>query len=166
MVVVGLHKKMFQLQLKRLLVQHRFPVADGWDVTVDVDSMERGIKGQHPPEKRAIAAESEAWLRDQGVKIVAHPLFGRADLVATKEGMGTFVVEVEGKSSRQKEQAVYSALGQIVLSMGSADPTIQYGLAVPDSPEWERQFKKIPERVRNLLKLNLWLVSAHGVRSL
>lgn len=156
---------MFQLHIKRLLVEHRFPVADGWDVTVDVDSMERGVKGQHPPEKKAIAAENEAWLRRQGVRIVAHPIFGRADLVATKKGLGTFVVEVEGKSARQKEQAVYSALGQIVLSMGNPDPAIQYGLAVPDSPEWERQIRKIPTRVQSLLKLNLWLVSERGVRN-
>jgi len=71
---------MYQLELKRWLVFHMFAVADGWDVTIDIDSMERGEKGQHPPNKRQIAAECEAWLRTRGVKIVAHPLYGRADL--------------------------------------------------------------------------------------
>jgi hypothetical protein len=155
---------MYQLEVKRWLVGYFFPAAEGWDVTVDIDSMERGEAGQHPPEKKAIASECETWLRDQGVKIVRHPLYGRADLVATKEGRGTFVIEVEGDSSRQKEQAMYSALGQIVLSMRDASPTIRYGLAVPDSVQWETQLKKIPTGVRELLKLDLLLVSETGVR--
>ena len=156
---------MYQLEVKRWLVFHKFPVADGWDVTIDIDSMERDAKGQHSPDKRLIARECETWLRAQGIKIVAHPLYGRADLVATKEGVGTLVVEVEGDSSRQREQAVYSALGQVVLSMGDPSSEITYGLAVPDSEHWERQMKKVPARIRELLSLELWLVSAAGVRS-
>jgi len=42
------------------------------------------------------------------------------------------VIEVEGDSSRQKEQAMYSALGQIVLSMGDSSSEVAYALAVPD----------------------------------
>jgi hypothetical protein len=99
------------------------------------------------------------------VKIVAHHLYGRADLVATKEQEGTFVVEVEGDSSRQKEQAMYSALGQVVLSMGDSSPEITYALAVPDSEQWERQLRKVPARIRELLRLQLWLVSEVGIRS-
>ena len=156
---------MYQLEVKRWLVFHNFPVADGWDVTIDIDAMERGQKGQHPPDKREIAAECEDWLRAQGVRIVAHPLYGRADLVAAKESEGTFVVEVEGDSSRQKEQAMYSALGQIVLSMGSPSRQIAYALAVLDSEKWERQIRKVPARIRSLLRLHLWLVSQAGVRS-
>ena len=155
---------MYRLEVKRWLVFHKFSVADGWDVTIDVDSMERGEKGQHPPEKRAIAAECESWLRRQGVKIVAHPLYGRADLVAAKEGVGTIVVEVEGDSSRQKEQAMYSAIGQLVLSMRDPPPQITYALAVPDTEQWEQQLKKVPARIQKLLLLELWLVSTAGVR--
>ena len=157
--------RMYQLEVKRWLVFHKFPVADGWDVTMDIDSMERGEKGQHPPDKREIAAACEAWLRAQGVKIVGHQLYGRADLVAAKEGVGTVVVEVEGDSSRQKEQAMYSALGQVVLSMGAASPQITYALAVPDSEQWERKLRKVPPRIRELLRLQLWLVSEVSVRS-
>src|SRR5262249_52544925 len=121
---------MYQLEVKRWLVFNKSPVGDRWDVTVDIDSMERGTKGQHPADKQARAAECESWLRSQGVKIVAHPLYGRADLVARKVGVGTFVAEVEGDSSRQKEQALYSALGQVVLSMRDPSPEITYALAV------------------------------------
>ena len=156
---------MYQLEVKRWLVFHKFAVADGWDVTIDIDSMERGEKGQHPPDKRQIAAECEVWLRTHGVRIVAHPLYGRADLVAAKEGVGTIVVEVEGDSSRQREQAMYSALGQVVLSMGDPSPEITYALAVPDSEPWERQLKKVPSRIKALLLLQLWLVSEAGVRT-
>lgn len=155
---------MYQLEVKRWLVFHKFPATGGWDVTMDIDAMERGERGQHPADKKAIAAECEAWLRYQGVRIVAHQLYGRADLVAAREDAVTFVVEVEGDSSRQREQAMYSALGQIVLSMSDPSPNISYGLAVPDSEQWERQLKKVPSRIRDLLRLNLWLVSEAGVR--
>jgi transcriptional regulator of NAD metabolism len=156
---------MYQLEVKRWLVFHKFSVADGWDVVMDIDAMERGEKGQQSPDKREIAVECENWLRAQGVKIVAHPLYGRADLVAAKESEGTFVVEVEGDSSRQKEQAMYSALGQVVLSMRDPSPHVIYALAVPDSERWERQMRKVPAWICELLRLRLWLVSEAGVRS-
>jgi hypothetical protein len=79
------------------------------------------------------------------VKIVAHHLYGRADLVAKKESLGTFVIEAEGESAKQKEQAMYSAFGQIVLSMHDPSSTITYGLAVPDTVKWETQLNKIPQ---------------------
>ncbi len=85
-------------------------------------------------------------------------------MVATKPGAPTFVIEVEGDSSRQKEQAMYSALGQLILSMGSADENIKYLLAVPDSKEWERQLLKIPARVKLQLGLEALLVSERGIR--
>ena len=153
---------MYQLEVKRWLVFHKFSVANGWEVVMDIDAMERGVKGQQSKE---IAAECEAWLREQGVKIVAHPIYGRADLVAAKESEGTFVVEVEGDSSRQKEQAMYSALGQVVLSMRDSSPQITYALVVPDSERWERQMKKVPAWICEVLRLRLWLVSEIGVRS-
>lgn len=49
---------MYQLEVKRWLVFHRFAVADGWDVTIDIDSMDRGENGQHPFEKRQTAAKA------------------------------------------------------------------------------------------------------------
>jgi hypothetical protein len=155
---------MYQLEVKRWLVHHKFPVAEGWDVTIDIDAMERGEGPQHPSDKKAIAQDCEAWLRTQGVKIVAHPLYGRADLVARKDGAGTFVVEIEGDASRQREQAMYSALGQIVLSMHDASSEIAYALAMPDGEKWAAQLRKVPDRILKLLRLRLWLVSETGVR--
>ena len=37
-------------------------------------------------------------------------------------------------------------------------PQISYGLAVPDNSQRENQLKKIPPRVQDILKLNLFLV--------
>jgi hypothetical protein len=156
---------MYQLEVKRWLVFHKFPVDAGWDVTVDIDSMERGKQGQQRPEKQEIAARCETWLRSNGVKICPHPVYGRADMVARKDGVGTYLAEVEGESSRQREQAMYSALGQIVLSMYDPSPGITYALATPDEEQWEVQLRKVPKRIRELLRLQLWLVSEKGVRN-
>ena len=123
---------MYQLEVKRYLVEHQFPPEDEWEVTVDVDPMERGKGAQHPPDKQECARRAESWLKNAGVAIGAHDDFGRADLVAIKPGERKVVVEVEGDSSRQKEQALYSALGQIILNM-TGDGETRYGLAVPDT---------------------------------
>ena len=156
---------MYQLEVKRYLVEHQFPPADGWEVTIDVDAMERARGGQHPPDKQERARRAEDWLRTAGARIGSHPDFGRADLVAARPGLATVVVEVEGDSSRQPEQSVYSALGQAVLLM-RADVDIRYGLAVPDTPAWERQMVKIPAHVADRLSLTLWLVGKTEVREL
>lgn len=78
------------------------------------------------------------------------------------------MVETEGDSSRQREQTMYSALGQVLLSMGSASTETTHGLAVPDDSDgkWETQLRKVPARVRELLRLQLLLVSESGVRQL
>lgn len=126
--------------------------------------MERGKGGQHPVGKKEIAAEAEAAIREAGARIVAHPLHGRADLVAERSGSPTYVVEVEGQSSRQREQAMYSALGQLLVSMHGGDANIRFALAVPDSEDWTRQVQKIPERVKQVLNMDVLMVSSSGVR--
>jgi Holliday junction resolvase-like predicted endonuclease len=97
-----------------------------------------------------------------GAKIGPHPEFGRVDVVAKHPSKGLCLVEVEGESSRQKEQALYSALGQLVLQMRGASHAFM--LAVPDSPQWDAQIKKVPTHVRTALGLSCVLVSEHGVR--
>lgn len=158
---------MYQLEVKRYLVEHQFPPNLGWDVTVDIDAMELANGGRHPLGKRERAGLARDWLKEAGVEIASHPEFGRADLVARRRrpGTATVIVEVEGESSRQKEQAVYSAFGQIVLLM-KPDTNVRYGIAVPDTPSWESQMAKIPAHVRNLLSLTLWLVDETSVREL
>lgn len=141
-----------------------FPRSGGWSVTMDVDAMERAKGGQHPTGKRERVQEAEAQARALGVTIGAHPTFGRADLVAEHPELGTVVVEVEGDSSRQREQAMYSALGQLLVQMRNFDDATSYALAVPDSPVWERQLMKIPAAVAARLRVRLYLVSEAGTR--
>jgi hypothetical protein len=151
---------MFQIEVKRWLVNYRFPPGDGWKVTVDIDSMERANGGTHAEGKAEKAREAEAALIELGAKIGSHPRFGRADIVAEHYEHGLWLVEVEGQSSRQKEQAMYSALGQLVLQM-KGEP-FHAAVAVPDDPSWKRQLAKVPGHARQLLDITLILVSPSG----
>jgi len=151
----------YQLEVKRWLVTYRFPPSEGWIVHCDIDAMERANGGQHKPDKAERARIAEASLREMGVKIGPHPLFGRADIVAEHPSNGLFVVEVEGDSSRQREQALYSALGQLVLQMDGSPHAFM--LAVPDEEAWKKQFRKIPLHARLALRLTCVLVSKSGV---
>ena len=156
------HPAVYQLEVKRWLVAYRFPPSHGWQTRVDIDAMERAKGGQHRPDKAKRARAAEDALVNMGVTIGAHPEFGRADIVAEHPKNGLFIVEVEGTSSRQKEQAVYSALGQLVQRMHGRNH--KYVLAVPDEESWEKQLQKIPRHARVTLGLSCVLVSEHGVR--
>jgi hypothetical protein len=133
---------------------------------VDIDAMERCNGGSHPSGKRDRAFAAESRLNKLGVQIGNHPVFGRADIVAMHPSRGTTLVEVEGASSRQREQAIYSALGQAVLMMRPDRDDLSYALAVPDDGSWEAQLRKIPSHVLKILRLRLYLVSGKGVREL
>ena len=157
---------MYQLEVKAVLVKHCFSPKDNWVVNVDVDAMERGKGGNHPPDKQGRAKEAEDRLKEIGAKIVSHPEYGRTDIVAEHKTHGRVIIEVEGDSSKQPEQAMYSALGQLLLSMKDLTGNISYALAVPDSKKWEQHLKKIPAGVKERLKLRLYLVSKENVRNI
>jgi hypothetical protein len=151
---------MFQIEVKRWLVNYSFPPNEGWKVTVDIDSMERANGGTHTEGKAEKAREAEAALLEIGAKIGKHPKFGRADVVAEHHEHGLWLVEVEGQSSRQKEQAMYSALGQLVLQM-KGEP-FYAAVAVPQDPSWQKQLAKVPGHARQLLCLTFIMVSPSG----
>lgn len=153
---------MYQLEVKRWLVEYNFPPSDGWKVTVDIDAMERANGGQHNTDKAERASIAETALKEMGVTIGAHPQFGRADIVAEHQEKGLFIVEVEGISSKQKEQAIYSALGQLLLQM--KEEKYKFVLAVPDDESWVRQVNKIPSYAKARLGLSCALVSKSSVR--
>lgn len=157
---------MYQLEVKYNLVRYQFLPSEGWDVTVDIDAMERAKGPQHKPDKKAKVSKAEAGLIDLGVHIGAHKQHGRVDVSASHPDRGNFFIEVEGESSKQKEQAMYSAIGQSILMMGSHSNGDTYGLAVPDTPEWESQISKIPNRIKSLLNLKCFMVSPSGVREI
>lgn len=157
---------MYQLEVKYHLVKHMFQPANGWDVIVDIDAMERAKGPQHKADKKAKAEAAEFELRRLGANVGAHELYGRVDVYASHPDNGVFLVEVEGTSSKQKEQAMYSAIGQTILMMEAPSKHITYALAVPDAPEWERQIAKIPNRIKTILNLKCFMVSERGVKSI
>jgi hypothetical protein len=157
---------MYQLEVKAALIASRFRQSDGWRVTVDIDAMERGKGGSHPMDKRERAEVAEQHLRDLGAQVGAHPRFGRADLVAEHPDLGTVVVEIEGDSSRQREQAMYSALGQAMLAMREFGGAVSYAIAVPDRDDWVRQLRKVPRAAAERLHLRLLAVARDAVREI
>ena len=150
---------MYQIEVKLNLIKKKFNPEDGWKVTVDIDAMEMGKGNQQKPEKGVIAEKCLRELKELGVKIGSHPLYGRADIVANHPTLGIHVIEVEGNSSKQLEQAMYSAVGQVVLSMRDNNVETEYGLAVPHQDSWVQQLKKIPLNVCRKLSLSLYLVN-------
>lgn len=156
--------KMYQIEVKRYLVESQFNPSDGWSVTMHLDPMELANGGKHPRDKKSRAEICQKWLREKGVNLSKHDVYGPADLVATHKEHGTHIVEVEGDSSKQAEQSLYSAFGQISTVMGDFTSGISFGIAFPDLPKWQRQVMKIPSEVRSRLKLNVWLVSSQSAR--
>jgi hypothetical protein len=144
---------LYQLEVKLGLARSAFPAASGWRLSMHIDPMEKG-RGKHTPGKvkRANAALRE--LRELGVVIGTHKQFGRVDVVADHEQGALRLIEVEGESQRQKDQALYSSLGQLLLAMKLWSDQVGYGIAVPNTREWVRQVQKIPNDLTK--RLHLW----------
>lgn len=88
--------ELYQLEVKVALARFPFQPAAGWRVTVHVDAMERAQGGRHPRGKAQRARKALRQLRQLGVSIGAHHLFGPVDLVAEGERGALRLVEVEG----------------------------------------------------------------------
>lgn len=153
---------LFQLEVKLALVKAFFAPASGWQVSVHIDPMERANGGKHPPAKAARAAEAEAELRALGARVGTHDRYGKVDVVAEGPQGELRLIEVEGDSSKQAEESVYSCLGQVVVAMELVGPPTRYGIAVPNSARWLAQLSKIPTAVRELLSLDLYALRKGG----
>ena len=153
---------LYQLEVKLGLARFAFPASTGWRVAMHIDPMEKGLGGRHPRGKVKRAKEALQQLRSLGVILGTHELYGPVDIVAEHEKGHMRLVEVEGESGRQREQALYSALGQLLLSMKIWNDQVTYGIAVPDTREWWRQLQKIPLELTK--RLRLWRYSV-GVNS-
>lgn len=155
-------RTLYQLEVKLGLAMFPFQAAAGWRLTMHIDPMERGLGGRHARGKAKRANKALRELRRLGVIIGTHKLFGPVDVVADHPSEPTYLIEVEGESARQREQALYSALGQLLLSMKIWSESIVYGIAVPNTREWTQQLRKIPLEVTK--RLRLWRYSV-GVSS-
>ena len=156
------HTSLYQLEVKLGLARFPFQPAAGWRLTMHVDPMERGMGGRHARGKVKRANQALRELRRLGVTIGTHTIFGPVDVVADHSSEPTHLIEVEGESGRQREQALYSSLGQLLLSMKIWNPSVVYGIAVPDTREWWKQLQKIPLELTK--RLRLWGYSV-GVNS-
>ena len=153
---------LYQLEVKLGLARFPFQASAGWRLTMHVDPMERGVGRTQSRGKVRRANEAVRQLRRLGVTIGTHKVFGPVDVVAEHPHGGTRLIEVEGESGRQREQALYSSLGQLLLSMKIWSDDVVYGIAVPDTREWWRQLQKIPLELTK--RLHLWRYSV-GVDS-
>ncbi|MEX2204598.1 MAG: hypothetical protein WEF50_00035 [Myxococcota bacterium] len=153
----------YQVEVKLCLAKLAFPPAAGWRVNVHLDPMELARGGQHAAGKRERAAAAAEALAALGATIGQHDQYGRVDLVADHVDHGRHFIEVEGNSSRQRDQALYSCLGQLLLTMMMWAPPVHYGIAVPHTPGWHQQLSRIPRVVRERLSIDLYLV---GIDSL
>ena len=153
---------LYQLEVKLGLAKLAFQASAGWRLTMHIDPMEKGLGGKQRRGKAKRASAALRELRRLGVVIGTHKLFGPVDVVADHPSEPTHLIEVEGESGRQREQALYSSLGQLLLSMKIWSDGIVYGIAVPDTREWWQQLRKIPLEVTQ--RLRLWRYSV-GVSS-
>lgn len=146
---------MYQCEVKRALVEQRFPPQDGWRVTINFDVQEKG-KGHAPdPAKQAAFAGVEACLKGLAVTMGGHPDYPKADFVAERDGE-RWVIEVEGHSKGQDGDKVYSALGQLLTRMRKDRPA-RYAIAVHE--KLKGTALKVPPHVRKRLDLTLFVVS-------
>jgi hypothetical protein len=154
---------LYQLEIKLGLARFVFPPNQGWRLSIHVDPMEIGKGPQQKRGKTGRARRALKQLREMGVTIGTHKLFGRVDLVAEHHHEPVHLVEVEGESRRQRDQALYSSLGQVLLSMKSWSSSFAYGIAVPDTRQWVQQLQRIPTEVTERLRLWRYLVQANAV---
>ena len=157
---------MYQIEVKLGLIEHAFNPSVGWVVHCHLDGMELGKGQQQAAAKREIAEACMSKMSALGAMLACHTRFPRADIVAIKASTGeVHLIEVEGTSTRQREQAVYSALGQVLFKMCDAPELgrLAYGLAVPDEPRWRTMVERIPAMAREALALHVYLVSGTGV---
>lgn len=153
---------MYEAELKAILIAASFPPKAGWKVNVHLDPMERCRGGSHPPGKKAVVDEAIERLNDLGVQLGVDRAFG-VDINARHPRYGHYLIEAKGESSLQKELALYSALGQLLMKIGEPPWAFKAALAFPDTDSWIGQVNKIPSWLVNQLKLDVYLVGAGTV---
>jgi hypothetical protein len=72
---------MYQLEVKRYLIENMFHPRDGWNVLVDIDAMERAKGNQQKPDKKKRVEIAEQAIVVAGASIGAHPVYGRVDII-------------------------------------------------------------------------------------
>ncbi len=95
-------------------------------------------------------AVTVAWGRERGIDIDA------------RRGAERWVIEAKGNAPRGPQQVNYflHALGELVQRM--SDDTAQYGLALPDDPQYHGLVARLPPVARRRLALIVFFVRREG----
>src|SRR5207253_10206916 len=105
-VTVPTLRPLYQLEIKLGLAKFAFPKTAGWTITMHVDPMEICRGGTHSRGKVGRTRTALKDLRALGVTVGTHKLSGRVDVVAEHRDGALRLVEVEGESATQREQAM------------------------------------------------------------
>lgn len=132
---------------------------------VHLDPMEMGKGPQQSKNYKKINVSRDciAWFKKESILIDKATGSGKIDLVAKKTDGHIYYIEVEGDSSKQTEQAVYSALGQLIFKMKQFDKKVTYAIAAPNSDTWKANLIKIPIEVCAKLNITRYLVAQNAV---
>ena len=84
---------------------------------------------------------------------------GMADFACVDAQAERWVIEAKGETS-DTGLDFRTGLGQLI--QGMSDPRTRYALAMPDTPKFERQRKRVPEWVRAALGIHWILVEESG----
>lgn len=145
----------YQIEIKKYLVNHKRKHKLWKDIIVDIDAEE---VGKDDSLKKSQSDECVLHLNAfKGVNEYRTDI--KATDILTKKN---YYIEVEGFSSKQQEQAFYSALSQIILRMKNKSDNI-YGIAVPNTESWIKQVSKISKYIRSILNIHLFLVDKKDV---
>jgi len=119
--------------------------------------MSRFARGLDFPNEGFVQQAIEKHFLESGFR----PLNGRyADLICTHEKTREkWVVEAKGETTSIGLD-FRTGLGQLLQRMD--DPDVNYAIALPDIPQFNKQYKMLPTRVRQLLNLHILLVNVKG----
>ncbi|WP_292471444.1 hypothetical protein [Methanolobus sp.] len=133
---------MFQPRVKLEFVRRYCPPDKGWKVFVDIDASEEGRTGgfrnslearERQTQMKEDASKVREEFRQLGVAVGGNranwysannlpELEGDRDIVAFNSEKGLCIIaEAEGASSRQPEQKLYKAIGQIVMAVSNCN---------------------------------------------
>ena len=121
-----------------------------------------GPRGSYPrgfqfPNEGFVQKAIERYFANRGLQL---DKVGTADLACTDPNTAAkWIVEAKGETSSVGLD-FRTGLGQLLQQM--TEPTINYAIAVPDTPQFRYQCERLSSWVRIALHLHLLLISAEG----
>lgn len=107
----------------------------------------------------------ETYLSSWGWEVVPAWGFTRGIDIEAKRGQDRWVIEMEGRTNSGDSLAnsFNSVLGKVLQRMD--DPNSKYSVALPDSKQFRRLWKRLPELVKNRTGITALFVDQAGIVS-